>query len=68
MLGREVVASPEGVAVCDIAVPLRPHSSSVIDKIATARLEMKRDENLIAMSSRKRVQLILSPSWNAAPQ
>jgi hypothetical protein len=36
MLGSEVVAPPEGVAVCAIAVPLRPHSSSAIDKIATA--------------------------------
>ena len=56
------------VAICDIAVPVRPHSSSAINKIGTARLEMKRDENLIAMSSQKRVQLILSPSLNAAPQ
>jgi hypothetical protein len=45
MLGR--VVPPEGVSVCDIAVPLRPHRSSVIDKIATAGLEMERDENLI---------------------
>jgi hypothetical protein len=30
-LGSEVVAPPEGVAVCDIAVPLGPHSSSAID-------------------------------------
>ena len=39
------------VAICDIAVPVRPHSSSAINKIGTARLEMKRDENLIIMSS-----------------
>jgi hypothetical protein len=53
-LGSEVVAPPEGVAVCDIAVPLRPHSSSAIDKIATARLATKSNENLIAMSSQIR--------------
>ncbi len=62
-LGSEVVAPPEGVAVCDIAVPLRPHSSSAIDKIATARLATKSDENLIAMSSQMRGQPI--PSQNA---
>jgi hypothetical protein len=44
-----VVAPPAGVAVCDIAVPLRPHSA--IDKIATAGFAAKSDENLIAMSS-----------------
>jgi hypothetical protein len=66
MLGREV--APEGVAVCDIAVPLRPHSGSAIDKIATAGLEMKRDENLTAMSFQMRGQPIPSPSRNAAPQ
>jgi len=48
MLGSEEL---EAVAVCDIAVPVRPHSSSAIDEIATAGLEMKRDENLIAMFS-----------------
>jgi hypothetical protein len=37
-LGSEVVP-PEGVAVCDIAVPLRPH----------IRLATKSDENLIAI-------------------
>ena len=52
-LGSEVVAPPEGVAVCDIAVPLRPHSSSAIDKIATARLATKSNEAFIAMSSQK---------------
>ena len=51
-LGSEVVAPPEGVAVCDIAVPLRPHSSSAIDKIATARLATKSNEAFIAASSR----------------
>jgi hypothetical protein len=55
--------APEGVAVCDIAVPLRPHRSSAIDKIATARLVTKRNENLIAMSSQMRGQPI--PSRNA---
>jgi hypothetical protein len=48
--GSEVA---EPVAVCDIAVPLRPHSSS-IDKIATAGLATKDDENLMAMSSQNR--------------
>ena len=61
-LGSEVVAPPEGVAVCDIAVPLRPHRSSALDKIATAKLATKSDENLIAMSSRMRRQPI--PSRN----
>jgi hypothetical protein len=42
-LGSEV-ASPEGVAACNIAVPPGPHSSSTIDEIAT-------DENRMAMSS-----------------
>ena len=46
-LGSEFVAPPEGVAVCDIAVPLRPHRSSAIDKIATARLATKSDEGLM---------------------
>jgi hypothetical protein len=45
--GSVVVAPPEGVAVCDIAVPLRPHSSSGIDKTAIARLATKSDENFI---------------------
>jgi hypothetical protein len=40
----------EPVEVRDIAVPLRPHSSS-IDKIATAGLATKSDEHLMAMSS-----------------
>jgi hypothetical protein len=46
-LGSEVA---EPVGACDIAVPLRPHSSS-IDKIATAGLAAKSDENLMAMPS-----------------
>jgi hypothetical protein len=46
-----VAAPPEGVAVCDIAVPLRPHRSSAIDKMARAKLATKSDENLTAMSS-----------------
>jgi hypothetical protein len=37
-LGSEVVAPPEGVAVCAIAVPLRPHSG------ATARLATKKSD------------------------
>ena len=37
MLGSEVVAPPEGVAVCDIAVPLRPHSSAIDEMTAKAR-------------------------------
>ena len=46
-LGSEVV----GVAVREIAVPLRPHRSSAIDKMETARLATKSEESLIAMSS-----------------
>jgi hypothetical protein len=65
MLGSEEVVA---VAVCDIAVPLRPHSSSAIDKIATARLEMKCDENLIAMPSQMLGQPIPSPSRHAGYQ
>jgi hypothetical protein len=48
--GSEVA---ELVAVCDIAVPLRPYSSS-IDKITTAGLATKSEENLMAMSSQNR--------------
>jgi hypothetical protein len=51
-LGSEVVAPPEGVAVCDIAVPLRPHRSSAIDKRATATPATKSNEAFIAASSR----------------
>jgi hypothetical protein len=51
-LGSEVVA-PEGVAVCDIAVPLRPHSSSAIEEIAIAKPATKSNEAFIAMSSQK---------------
>jgi hypothetical protein len=40
----------EPVGVCDIAVPF----SSPIDKIATAGLATKSDENLMAMSSQTR--------------
>ena len=46
-LGSELAVRPEGVPVCDIAVPLRPHINSAIDMLATARL----DEDLMAMSS-----------------
>jgi hypothetical protein len=60
-LGSEVAALPEGVAVCDFAVPLRPHRSSAIDKIATAGLATKSDENLIALSSQMPGQPIPSP-------
>ncbi|HEY3796568.1 MAG TPA: hypothetical protein VGM09_32510 [Bradyrhizobium sp.] len=49
-LGSAAVVPPERVAVCDIAVPLRPHSSA-IDRVATARSAAKSDENLMAMSS-----------------
>jgi hypothetical protein len=49
MLGSEVL--PEGVWVCDIAVPLRPNVSSANDEMAAARLEKKRDESPIAISS-----------------
>ena len=59
MFGSEVVA-PEGIAVCDIAVSLRPHSSSAIDKIATAELATKSDENLTAVFSQMRGQPISS--------
>ena len=53
-LGSEVVAPPEGVAACDIVVPLRPHT--------TAKLATKSDENLIAKSSQMRGQPIPSRS------
>jgi hypothetical protein len=49
-LGSEAA---EPVAVCDIAVPLRPHRSS-IDKTATVGLATKGDENLMAMPSQIR--------------
>jgi len=42
-----LVAVPEGVAACEIAVPPGPHINSAIDELATARV----DENLMAMSS-----------------
>jgi len=42
--GSEVVAPPEGVAVCDIAVPLRPHSSSATDKTVKARPAAKKSD------------------------
>ena len=42
-----LVAVPEGVAACEIAVPPGPHINGAIDELATARV----DENLIAMSS-----------------
>jgi hypothetical protein len=42
--GSVVVAPPESVAVCDIAVPL---SSSGIDKAAAVGLATKSDENFI---------------------
>jgi hypothetical protein len=42
MLGSELVATPEGVAVCDIALPLRPHSGSI------ARPAAKSDEDFIS--------------------
>jgi hypothetical protein len=49
-LGSEVVAPPEGVAVCDMAMPLRPHSSS-IDKTATARPAAKWNDAFMAIFS-----------------
>jgi hypothetical protein len=48
MLGRELL--PEG-SVAAIAAPLRPHSSTAVDETATARLEKKRGESRIAISS-----------------
>jgi hypothetical protein len=62
-LGSEVVAPPEGVEVCDIAVPLRPHSSGAIDRIAIAGLATKSDDNFIVMSSQMRGRPV--PSENA---
>jgi hypothetical protein len=53
-LGSEVVALPEGAAACDIVMPLRPHGSSAIDKMETARLATKSEESLIATSSQMR--------------
>jgi hypothetical protein len=47
-----VVAPPGGVAVCDIAVPLiRPHSSSTIDKTATAGPATNRNDAFMAIFS-----------------
>jgi hypothetical protein len=54
MSGSALAALPEGFAVCDIAVPLRPHRSSAIEVLATARLVTKSDETLMAMSSHVR--------------
>jgi hypothetical protein len=48
--GSELAALPEGVAVCDIAVPLRPHRSNAVDKMATARPATKSNEALMAIS------------------
>jgi len=45
-LGSKVSAPLEGLAVCDITGPLRPHSA--IDKKAIAGFAAKSDENLIA--------------------
>jgi hypothetical protein len=50
--GSMAAARLEVVAVCDIAVPLRPHRSRAIDEIATVGLATNSDENLIAMSSK----------------
>ena len=36
-LGSERAASPEVVAVCEIAVSFSPHINSAIDELATAR-------------------------------
>src|SRR3981081_3056469 len=47
MLGSAVA---EPVAVCDTAVPLRPHSNAV-DRIATAAGATGLDDNLMTMSS-----------------
>jgi hypothetical protein len=47
MVGR--VVPPEGVWLCDIAVPPRPHSSRTIDKTATAGLKKNRDENPLSL-------------------
>jgi hypothetical protein len=51
MVGSKLASRFEGVAVCDIAVPLRPHSSSAVDRIATAEDAMKPDDNLMTISS-----------------
>ena len=44
-----LVAVPEGVAACEIAVPPGPHINGAIDELATARV----DDNLMAMSSQR---------------
>jgi hypothetical protein len=49
MLGR-TVASERGL-VRDIAAPLRPNVSSANEEMATARLEKKRDESPMTISS-----------------
>jgi hypothetical protein len=60
-LGSAAVPPPEGVAACDVTVPAGPHSSA-IDRVATARLAAKSDENLMAMSSQMPGQAIPSRS------
>jgi hypothetical protein len=42
--------APEPVAVCDIAVPLRPHTNAV-DKMAIAEGATMLDEDLMTLSS-----------------
>jgi hypothetical protein len=46
-----VVAPPEGATVCDMAVLLGPHSSSAIDKTATAGPATKWNDAFMAIFS-----------------
>jgi hypothetical protein len=54
-----MLGSVEPVAVCDTAVPLRPHSNAV-DKMATAEGATKIDDHLMTMS-------FPNPGRNAVP-
>ena len=54
MLGSGVA---ERVAVCDTAVPLRPHSNAV-DRIATAERAAKLDDNLMTTLPKSRTDML----------
>jgi hypothetical protein len=59
-LGSAAVPPPEGVAARDVTAP-GPHTSA-IDRVATARLAAKSDENLMVMSCQMPGQAIPSRS------
>lgn len=60
ILGSALAALAEGVAVCEIAVLLRPHVISAMPEQATARL----DKDLMAMSSQRRASQLYQPPLN----